>query len=281
MRLSVVIPSYKDPYLNKTIEDLLKNSELGDQLEIIPVFDGYWGTPVQDPRVRYVHLGKNRGMRGAINAGVSVAQGKFIMRLDEHCCFGKGYDKILTDACQENQIMTARRYYLDPEKWEVMKDKGYVDYEKLAIQRVSDTVRKFAGKPWTERTEARKDVMIDETQAMQGSMWIMPRKWWRKIIGELQTEGYGPLIQDSVEVCMKTWKAGGKLMLNKNTWFAHKHRDFKRTHNNGTPENPAKNDEGYTYALSQWEDYYTKELLPLWEKTFYTSDAPIATTTAS
>ena len=29
----------------------------------------------------------------------------------------------------------------------------------------------------------------------------------------------------------KTWNAGGKLMLNKKTWYAHKHRDFNRTHN--------------------------------------------------
>jgi hypothetical protein len=40
----------------------------------------------------------------------------------------------------------------------------------------------------------------------------------------------------------KTWKAGGKLMLNKNTWHAHKHRSFARTHNNGTEENPANCD---------------------------------------
>jgi glycosyltransferase involved in cell wall biosynthesis len=267
MKLSVVIPSYKDPYLFKTIRSLLDNSELGDQLEIIPVFDGYWPAKelmIQDPRVRYVHLGKNRGMRGAINAGVAVARGEFFMRLDEHCTFAKGYDKALTDACQPNQIMTARRYFLDPVKWEVMQDKGYIDYEDLSIQRVSDTVRKFAGKPNKEKAEQRKDIMIDETQAMQGSMWIAHRETFLKWIGELQTEGYGPLIQDSVEVCMKYWKNGGKLMVNKNTWFAHKHRDFPRTHNNGSPENPAKNDAGYTYALEQWEDYYQKELLPLW-----------------
>jgi hypothetical protein len=63
----------------------------------------------------------------------------------------------------------------------------------------------------------------------------------------------------------KTWKAGGKMMLNKNTWFAHKHREFPRTHNNGSPENPAKNDEGYAYALSVWRDYFEKEVLPKWE----------------
>jgi glycosyltransferase involved in cell wall biosynthesis len=268
MKLSIVIPSYRDPYLFKTIEDILQNSELGDQLEVIAVWDGYYPTVpvIQDPRVRYVHLGKNRGMRGAINAGVDVSRGEFFMRLDEHCLFDKGFDKKLTDACQPNEIMTATRYFLDPIKWEVMQDKGHVEHEKLVIQNVSEGVRKFSGKPWRERDDKQKDVMLSETQAMQGSMWIMPRAWWDKHIGALQTEGYGPLIQDSVEVCMKTWKNGGRLVLNKNTWFAHKHRDFSRTHNNGTKENPAKQDEGYTYALNTWEDFYRTELLPKWEQ---------------
>lgn len=268
INLSVVIPSYKDPYLFKTIDDLLKNSELGEQLEIIAVWDGYYPTVavIQDSRVRYVHLGKNRGMRGAINAGVSVARGTFFMRLDEHCCFGKGFDRILTEACRDNEIMTARRYFLDPVKWEVMEDKGYVEHEKLSIQNVSETVRKFAGKPWKERDEKQKDVMVSESQALQGSMWIANREFYLKTVGEMQTEGYGPLIQDSVEVCMKYWKAGGRLMLNKNTWFAHKHRDFNRTHNNGTKENPANQDTGYKYALDVWEEFYKNELLPRWAK---------------
>jgi len=90
--LSVIIPSYKDPLLHKTIDSLLENAE--GEIEIIPVLDGYWPeTPIRsDPRIRIVHLGKNRGMRGAINAGVSVARGEFIMRTDEHCMFAKGFD---------------------------------------------------------------------------------------------------------------------------------------------------------------------------------------------
>ncbi len=70
--LSVIIPSYKDPLLNKTAESLLVNAE-GD-IEVIAVLDGYWQEVVGDPRVRVVHLGKNRGMRGAINAGVLVSK---------------------------------------------------------------------------------------------------------------------------------------------------------------------------------------------------------------
>lgn len=261
MKLSCVIPDYKDPLLIKTIESLLKVSELGDQLEVIGIFDGYWPTfeLIQDPRVRYIHLGKNRGMRGAINAGVAIARGEFLMRTDEHCTFCQGWDRTITETCEPNWIVTGRQFFLDPVKWEVM-DLPPVDFQKLVIQGGT----KFSGARWKERDEELKDTPIAETMAMQGSVWVMPHKWWNDVIGELQTEGYGPLIQDSTEMIFKTWKAGGKMMLNKNVWFAHKHRDFPRTHNNGTAENPAKQDDGYAYALNVWGDYYEKEVRPKW-----------------
>ena len=259
MKLSVVIPAYKDPYVIPTIDSLLVNSELGDQLEIIVVLDGFWPDFELrgDSRVVYVHLGKNRGMRGAINAAVDIARGEFILRTDQHCSFGKGYDKVLTWDCRPDWIMTATRYFLDPEKWEVM-DTEPINYEKLVIQ----GGKKFSGQRWRSRDKERKNKMIDQTMAMQGSMWIMPRAWWKKVIGELQTEGYGQMYQDSHEMIFKTWKAGGKMVLNKNTWFAHKHRSFIKGRHEGTKENPAIREASGKYALKVWKDYYEKEIKP-------------------
>jgi glycosyltransferase involved in cell wall biosynthesis len=261
MKLSVVIPSYKDPLLHKIIDDILLKSELGEEMEIIVVLDNYWPiTPIKnDPHIKIIHLGTNRGMRGAINAGVAVSKGEYIMRADEHCMFGQGFDRIVLKDIKDNDIVTMRRYFLDPIKWELM-DIPYVDYEKLVIQ----DGKKFSAQRWRSRDEERKDIMYDETMAMQGSCWIMKRSWWDKVVGELQTEGYGPLIQDSHEMQFKAWKSGGRLMLNKNTWFAHKHRSFARTHNNGSPENPAKCEDGYAYSLSQNKDYYLNEICPKW-----------------
>lgn len=260
--LSCVIPSYKDPILHKTIDSLLESSELGDQLEVIVVLDGFWSDPPirDDDRVRIVHLGKNRGMRGAINAGVSVARGEYILRTDSHCVFGQGYDKILTDACENNWIVTAKRFFLDVDKWEVM-DNPPIEHEKLVIQ----GNMKFAGQRWKERDEEMKDIPISETMAMQGSMWVMPKAWWDKVIKELQTEGYGQMYQDSHEMVFKTWQAGGRLMLNKNTWFAHRHRSFVKHRHEGTMENPSLRVESGLYALKVWRDYYEKEVVHKWK----------------
>lgn len=258
--LSVVIPSYKDPLLHKTIESLLENAE--GEIEIIAVLDGYWPKLLiqEDSRVRILHLGRNRGMREAINAGVAIARGEYIMRTDEHCAFGRGFDIILTRDLEPNWIVTPRRYFLDPVKWEIM-DIPPVDYMLLKIVNVGNGVKKFSGR----EAPGNDSEPIQESMAMQGSCWVMRRSWWDEVIGELQSQGYGPHYQDSHEIVFKTWKAGGKLMVNKNTWHAHKHRDFPRTHNNGTKENPSNNEASWAYSLSVWRDYYEKEIKPKWK----------------
>ena len=97
--------------------------------------------------------------------------------------------------------------------------------------------------------------------AMQGSMWIMKKSWWEKVIVRLEPENYGPMYQDSHEMQFKTWKAGGKLMVNKNTWFAHKHYKFPRTHNHPREDYI----DGMVYAYEKWKDYYEKEVRPKWK----------------
>jgi hypothetical protein len=99
---------------------------------------------------------------------------------------------------------------------------------------------------------------VDETMAFQGSCWAMTRRHWETVVGRLQTEGYGTHYQDSVEMSMKTWQAGGRVMVTKRTWFAHKHRRFKRTHN--YPAAAAR--ASFDYALRIWRDYYEAVLRP-------------------
>lgn len=256
MKLSVIIPSYKDPLLHKTIQSLLDGSALGDDLEIIPVIDGYTleSPIIEDKRVRPVFHSENLGMRSAINTGVKNARGELIMRTDEHCLFCPNYDLILTGYIERNWIVTPRRYFLDTEKWEVM-NLPYVDYEKLLVAKY-ERGKKFSGFAW-DRPD-REDIAIDETFAMQGSCWIMHKEWWDSVIGELQNEGYDTHYQDSHEMSFKTWKAGGKLMVNKLAWFAHKHRSFNRTHRYGGE----RMDRCFEYALSVWRDYFESEIKP-------------------
>ena len=260
--LSVVIPSWKDPYLHNTIDSLLDNSAIGDHLEVIPVLDGYWPeTPVKDdPRVRVIHKGKNEGMREAINTGVDASRGRYIMRTDEHCMFAPGYDRTLVTNIDRQWIVTPVRYFLDPEKWEVMDIDSWV-YEKLKPRDMGDGLIKWEGQVWKSREKERKDIMLDETMSMQGSCWVMKRSWWDDVIGRLDTANYGTMYQDSHEMIFKTWQAGGQMMVNKKTWFAHKHVSFTRTHQHSKKDW----EPGVRYAYEKWKDFYEKEVRPKWK----------------
>jgi glycosyltransferase involved in cell wall biosynthesis len=227
------------------------------EIEVIAVIDGYeLKKPLRD-KVRGIYLKDNVGMREAINKGVEASAGKYIMRTDEHCIFGKGYDRLLTEYIDHNCIVTPRRYDLNPLLWTIMDTKP-IDIEKLVIH---PTRNKFHSLRWRERERRTKDQPLVETMAMQGSCWVMPRKHWDKIVGRLESNGYGTHYQDSVEMVFKTWQAGGKLISNKKTWYAHKHRSFKRTHNYGGEE--AKS--SWNYAMDTWGDYYWNVVRPKWD----------------
>jgi len=78
--LSVIIPSYKDPYLQRTIDSILSAS--AGEIEVIPVLDGYIDELKKDSRVKPIYLKTNHGMRGATNEGLKAAKGEFIMKSD-------------------------------------------------------------------------------------------------------------------------------------------------------------------------------------------------------
>jgi hypothetical protein len=50
----------------------------------------------------------------------------------------------------------------------------------------------------------------------------------------------------------KTWEAGGKLIINKNAWYAHKHREFNRTHQYATERAIPE----WLYSLNKWYPAY-------------------------
>jgi glycosyltransferase involved in cell wall biosynthesis len=259
--VSVIIPSYKDKFLHNTVADILNN--FTSNFEIIPVIDGYKlkHPLIEHSRVKPLVLRENVGMRNAINAGVQVSTGKYLIRSDEHCMFAPGFDSDMISRIQPDWIMTAVRYALDPIKWEVIKDNPPVIYEKLGFKVVDGKKLKFAGVAWRSRDRKRRHIDVDESMAMQGSCWTMHRSWWDKVIQNLQTEGYGPHYQDSVEMLFKTWRAGGKLMINKNTWYAHKGRMFGRTHR--YPGDRARVE--WKYVMDKWGKDY-REMRRRWHK---------------
>lgn len=243
-KLSIIIPSYKDKDLQRTIDDL-NNKAIGD-VQIIAVLDGYneevkGAETLQTPRV---------GMREVINRGVEISSGDYIMKCDAHCIFDEGFDVKLLEDIEDDWVVIPRRFFLDTDKWEIMTDENPVDYERLVI----DKPDKIGGVKWRTRARQRKDILIDETPVFQGSCWIMSRKHWNRI-GGLPEEGYGSFTQEPIQIALKTWLGGGKVMVNKKTWYAHKHRKFGRNTHINSKEVRRGNKYSQDYWLNnRWRD---------------------------
>ena len=88
IKLSVIIPSCKDPVLQKTIDDIRRNFK--SDYELIVVFDGYKqdvsGVDIE------VYNDTREGLRSAVNKGVAEASGEYLLKIDEHCRFDNGFD---------------------------------------------------------------------------------------------------------------------------------------------------------------------------------------------
>src|SRR5882724_5292610 len=137
--LSVVIPSRNEPYLEKTIRDLLKKAT--GKIEITAVLDGYWPKApeiVDDERVHYLHYSVSRGMRNAINMGVAISKGEFLLKTDAHCMFDEGFDEKLAADCEKDWVVIPRRLRLEPETW-TLRDVGKPPIDYMFMTYPSDT----------------------------------------------------------------------------------------------------------------------------------------------
>lgn len=231
-KLSIVIPSREEIFLSKTIDDLFNKAS--GEIEIIAVLDGYWPDPplVDRDNLIILHRGKPHGMRAAINAGAAVASGKYFMKCDAHCMFAKGFDETLKDNMEDNWVVIPSRYSLDAENWAIEQNgKPRRDYHYLCFPyREQDPNKKsdhgLHGIEWWERGRERSDPKydIDDTMSWQGSMWFMTMNHFHNRLHGLSEVGYGTFSQEPQEIGLKTQLGGGRLMVNKKTWYAHLHK---------------------------------------------------------
>ena len=251
--VSVIIPTRNEIYLQKTVSDILTKAT-GD-IELIVILDGYWPTPPlpEDNRLKIIHRGTPRGMRAAINAGAALAKGKFLLKTDAHCMFAEGFDTVLANDCQEDWVVVPRRYALDPEKWEVVDNPKYpIDYMYLS----SD----LHGVVWDEKNkdESLKDKLLDETMSNQGSVWFMPKSYFEKL-DLMDEETYGTFWNEFQEIGLKCWLSGGRVMVDKKTWYAHWHKTDGRGYSlSGNDQSQA------LAAVEKWKKKgWHKQTLPL------------------
>lgn len=252
--VTVVIPSRNEPYLNQTIADLLIKSR--GQIEINVVLDGYWPKDVdilQEPRVIYIHRTEPRGMRAGINSAVAVSRGEYIMKTDAHCMFAEGWDLKLKADCPDNTVVVPRRYRLDPELWSIIVDhRPPIDYMHLGAD-----LRGAESRDLNLRNDL-KMIEIDDLMSFQGSCWFMKKDYF-DFLELMDEESYGSFFNEAQEIGLKAWLSGGRVIVNKKTWYAHWHKEDGR----GYSLNKGEQEQALKFTAKWKERGWHKQTLPL------------------
>ena len=241
--LSILIPARNEEFLARTIEDICANIEA--DTEVIVVLDGEWANPPveQHSRVNVIYLPVSIGQRAATNLACKLSQAKYVMKVDAHCSFDKGFDRKLIENMQDDWTVVPMMRNLHAFDWVCecgvrrYQDKGSkCDCGKEAKKEMVWIPRKgtwnssycFDAEPhfqyfgeYSRRPEVQGKDMT-ESMSIQGSCFMMTReKYWELNICD---EAFGSWGSQGIEVAVKTWLSGGKIMINHKTWYAHMFR---------------------------------------------------------
>lgn len=231
-RVSILVPSRNETYeaqpgitvLQRTVQDIYEKAT-GD----IEVLVGFDGPPYQDfpdyPNLVTVKMPETIGIKRLINRLALMATGKYIYKTDSHCMFGEGFDEILQADMEENWIVMPRFYVLDAVNWKWQDDRFY-DYFFLCCPFTDNRGFRFkAGGHWPQRTAQRLHIPIDETPQIHGSGWFVEKDYYFNFLGGFPTFDPFGHAQEPIWLALKNWLGGGKVMVNKNTWYAHMHQE--------------------------------------------------------
>jgi glycosyltransferase involved in cell wall biosynthesis len=253
MDLSILIPSRNEMFLKNTVEDILKN--MRGNTEVIVCLDGQWSDPpiMDDDRVTIIYVPESIGQRAGQNVCARVSRAKYVMKVDAHCNFDEGFDvkmldafKRLEDSGETNITMVPVMRNLHVFDWKCMKcgKKWYQGPVPEKCQDPNCDGKRFKRKiVWRAKRspnstsyyfnnemefkyfgeyKAKQIGDLVETMSLQGSCFMARREnYWEN---ELCDESWGSWGGQGAEVAVKTWLSGGRVICNKNTWYAHMFR---------------------------------------------------------
>jgi ribosomal protein L37E len=241
-QLSILIPARNEMFLRQTIEDILEKSEA--DTEVIAVLDGQLpieGIPQHD-RLNMILLPESIGQRASTNLACRLSKAKYVMKVDAHCSFDKGFDRKLLNDIKDNWTIVPIMKNLHVFDWVCVKcgNKRYQGPSGMCSKCGGAEERNLVWKAkknpnstsyrfdpslkfqyWTEYKKNQKGKLV-ETMSLQGSCFMMTRrKYWGLNICD---ESWGSWGNQGTEVALKTWLSGGRVIVDKNTWYAHMFR---------------------------------------------------------
>jgi len=243
--LSILIPSRNEMFLKHTVDDITKNMR-GDT-DVIVVLDGEWADPplVDHPKVTIIHHSTSVGQRAATNNAAKLSRAKYVLKCDAHCAFDEGFDVKMMAEMQPNFCCVPVMRNLHVFDW-VCKKCGHREYQGItptSCKKCDNTSEFVRDVVWIAKTnpqstsycfdsephfqyfreyKGRTKGDITETMSLQGSCFMMTRdKYWELNICD---ETFGSWGSQGIEVAVKTWLSGGRVVCNHKTWYAHMFR---------------------------------------------------------
>ena len=248
--LSILIPSRNEMFLKKTIDDILQHKE--GKTEVIAVIDGEAPVePIPDHQdVKLIFHHESVGQRAATNNAAKISNAKYLMKCDAHCAFDQGFDVKMMSEMHDDWTMAPMMKNLHAFDW--VCPEGHRRYQgpsgpckaslpngqECGKETTRDILWKAKDSPksvsycfdssphfqyfgeFAKRPEGQGDVT--ESMSLQGSCFILTRKkYWELGVCD---ENFGSWGSQGIEVAVKTWLSGGRVMINKKTWYAHMFR---------------------------------------------------------
>jgi glycosyltransferase involved in cell wall biosynthesis len=248
MELSVVIPARNEEFLQRTVEDILKNKR--GETEVIVGLDGYQPNLPTYSDVKIVHYEESIGQRAITNRCVEKSEAKYIMKVDAHCAFDEGFDVKMIDAFKEvgdNVAMAPGMRNLWVYDWKCYTCGLRVYQDKKPVcppnKRHAEEVPMRKKILWIAKTnpfstaycfdpephfqyhgdQKKKQVGdIVETMSLQGSCFMCTKDKYQEL--NVCDEEFGSWGSQGLEVACKFWLSGGRVLVNKKTWYAHMFR---------------------------------------------------------
>ena len=244
--ISILIPARHEQFLTHTVKDILKN--VRGKTEIIVGLDGEWPEIglEDDPRVRILYVPESIGQRALTNQLCKLSGAKYVIKTDAHCAFDEGFDVKLLEAIKGHDDWTLVPQMRNLHAFNWVCPDGHKRFQgpigpckvcgkdtkqemiwipnperpKNHSYRFDTTLHFQYFREFEKRPEAQGD--LTETMSLQGSFFMLTReKYWDLNICDEAHGGWG---QQGVEVALKTWLSGGKVMCLKTTWYAHMFR---------------------------------------------------------
>ncbi len=202
MRLSILIPSKQEKWLDRTIAGIYASRALPDTQVLFMEDDG-------------------RGQRKCTNELAKKAKGDYVMKLDAHCQMGPSFDRILLEEMDDLSILAPMLLPLDGETWSINGKKQMMNFA--------------FGPDFVMRHEPESPHGF--TMSLQGSCWVVRKdRYWEWNLGDETLPSWGG---QGTELGIKAFLNGGVCRVTRRTFYGHvfRHADedfpYKRDEDKG------------------------------------------------